>query len=255
MVVDSNTSGITIHHPAQDTVDYTQDPEDQRRPRSRLVPSKVGLSSSKEQASLLKVYAREGLRLSFDLTGDLLQDPVQHKAKKARTELGTQTMQTVQEQAAAVVVVTEAGGENLPGNGHLRANPNQPAGGEKPEADDNDANDANDDDDDDDKETGDSFTESGSAASLDHARNVVDSSSMTTLSDHTVTGSTADADACATTPEEEGEKEEEETSSVSLYASTIYFAETRTEQSMHDLCTETAFQQQVRMTSCMLVIC
>ncbi|KAG0236840.1 hypothetical protein B0O80DRAFT_492245 [Mortierella sp. GBAus27b] len=260
MVVDPITSGISIQHSVHDTVEYTQDPEDPRRHRSRLVPSKVGLSSKDKDhkdnpSSLLKVYAREGLRLSFDLTGDLLQDPVQPKTKKARTELGTristqQPTPTVAAAAAkqsAATVAKEKGGENLAGNGHLRAHPNQAAGDDKLDNDNMNMEEHHDDIDHDDKETmgGADSIESGSVASVsvDHTRNVVDNNSMTTLSD-TVTGSAADADACATAPEE-GEQDEEETSSVSLYASTIYFAETRTEQSMHDLCTETAFQQQL----------
>ncbi|KAF9962878.1 hypothetical protein BGZ65_007406, partial [Modicella reniformis] len=237
LVVDSTTSGITIHHPIQSTVEYTQDPEDQRRQRSRLVPSKVGSKELPSLPPLLKVHAREGLRLSFEFTGDLLQDPVQPKPKKARSELGTTAGQT-----PSAIVATEPGGENLlPSNGHLQPDHDQSAGDNKLDNDDNDNN-----DDDDDKETeADSYIESSSVVSFDHIRNVMDTSSITTLSVNTITGSGADADACVTTPEEGEEEEEEETSSVSLYASTIYFAETRTEQSMHDLCTEIAFQQQL----------
>ena len=44
------------------------------------------------------------------------------------------------------------------------------------------------------------------------------------------------AETCATTPE----------ATSTVYAPTIYFAETRTEQAMRDLCSEAVFQQQVQ---------
>ncbi|KAF9107727.1 hypothetical protein BGX27_008622 [Mortierella sp. AM989] len=189
LVVDHISSGASVKFPTPDAIEYVQDPEDSRQQRNSPTLSPNAAPTSKELPSLLlKVEAREGLRLSFELTGDLLNSVQPRQGARTGTEEPNldldkprQVLDHHQDQIA--------------------------------EAEDGDANKIN----------------IQNSAISEYHENAIDPS-LLEPPNNGVTG------LCATTPEE---------TPTGRYAPTIYFAETQTEQSMHDLCCEAAFQQQL----------
>ncbi|KAF8938116.1 hypothetical protein EDD21DRAFT_324425 [Dissophora ornata] len=207
MAVDLHSSEISIQTPSQDTVEYTQDPEDhQIQQRGKPAPSNLAPIIKDLPPLLLKIHAREGLRLSFVLTGNLL-DSVQPRLR-AQTEPGTTTDR-------------EAVSRGLEPNLDIEKHQDRTVDRKQ-------SIDASSVQDDKQKEP------RHRADSVDCRTNADDSDSIASLElvkKDTITSPSAET--CATTPE------------ATVYAPTIYFAETRTEQAMRNLCSETAFQQQL----------
>ncbi|KAF9178933.1 hypothetical protein BGZ50_007362 [Haplosporangium sp. Z 11] len=236
IAVDPTTQGITVESPMQDVdeqVEHIQDPEDYSQQSSSLptstatsvipttgpAPSTAGLVPSTKELPrvLLKVLARPGLRFSFELTGALLDQSHILPRQRARAAPGTEKQEN------------KFNPHKQYGRSHDQ---NQDQGQNQDDEEDGALKkDAIDDEDDathmkaDDKD--------GNALPTDKGC-VVTSTDTSTGSK---IGSNPGTDSSLSTPKD--------TALACLYAPTIYFAETRTEQAMRDLCTEAAFQEQL----------
>ncbi|KAF9345851.1 hypothetical protein BGX26_002670 [Mortierella sp. AD094] len=199
LAVDRTSSEVSIKFPIQDTMEYIQDPEDSRQRRNSPVSSNYVPTNKELPLLLLKIQAREGLRLSFELTGHILDSVQPRPGARTGTEepnfdLDKRQAQDYDQDHA----IRNEQHTTVPNDGDIIKQNVQ------------------------------------SIATFENRRNAVDPSPLPTLSDNEVTS--AGAGLCVTTPNE---------TSTGRYAPTIYFAETQTEQSMHDLCSEVAFQQQL----------
>ncbi|KAG0354891.1 hypothetical protein BGZ54_001436, partial [Gamsiella multidivaricata] len=232
MTMDPTSSGTSIQHPLQGTLEYTQDPEALWQQRKR--PASLNLASTLTSASttadtptptsmtkelsslLLKVHARESLRLSIELKGDLL-DPVRPRPRRTRTEPRTRAGNP--SATTASQTNPESGRRYQLGDIGRALTAAVPLTAEQT--------------------LGGKSSRSGSTVSGDYKM-----MSMGIFSESTITNSNDSA--CATTASEEDEAEDvEDGTATGVYAPRIYFAETSTEKAMHDLCSEAAFQQQL----------
>ncbi|KAG0314276.1 hypothetical protein BGZ99_008233 [Dissophora globulifera] len=209
LIVDPLSSGFSIHHPTPDTVEYTQDPENIRPQHTTSSDTSDQLNTSSTALRdfpplLLKIHAREGLRLSFELKGDVM-DSVQPRLI-LKTEPGTRTGILSREALEQDQLQIDQATERTRGDvAHTSSTPRRNSN------------------------PGVFLTDTTITGSEDE-------SFMTALAGIT----SLSGDACATTPEQVST-----TSTSTLHAPTIYFVETQTEQAMHALCSETAFQQQL----------
>ncbi|KAI1320005.1 hypothetical protein EDD11_002336 [Mortierella claussenii] len=211
LTVDLASSEISLHYPAQDTMEYVQDPECNRLGRTSstspissaaaaavtsLQPQQGQMASKELPALLLKVYARDGLTFSFELMGSLL-DPVQSRQGQTRTRRWTP-----QEGSNLDTTV-----DQKPQDSGLEQNVHR------------------------------------ISSQLSEQGQRVDQSNTNSLAaaplQNLIAGPNTGGPYGTALVELQDEDMEE------AYAPTIYFAETRTEQSMYDLCSEEAFQQQL----------
>ncbi|KAG0003665.1 hypothetical protein BGZ79_000287 [Entomortierella chlamydospora] len=194
LAVDQTSSEVSIKFPIQDTMEYIQDPEDSRQRRNSPVSSDSMPANKELPLLLLKIQAREGLRLSFELTGHILDSVQPWPGAQTGTEEPNLDLDKCQAQ--------DCDQDHAIGKEQHTTGPN-----------DRDLIRQN----------------LQSIATLENRGNAI-----LTPSDNEVTSTNA-GPCVTTTPNEISTKR---------YAPTIYFAETQTEQSMHDLCSEIAFQQQ-----------
>ncbi|KAG0020223.1 hypothetical protein BGZ80_004584 [Entomortierella chlamydospora] len=195
LAVDQTSSEVSIKFPIQDTMEYIQDPEDSRQRRNSPVSSDSMPANKELPLLLLKIQAREGLRLSFELTGHILDSVQPWPGAQTGTEEPNLDLDKCQAQ--------DCDQDHAIGKEQHTTGPN-----------DRDLIRQN----------------LQSIATLENRGNAI-----LTPSDNEVTSTNA-GPCVTTTPNEISTKR---------YAPTIYFAETQTEQSMHDLCSEIAFQQQL----------
>ncbi|KAF8961335.1 hypothetical protein BGZ46_001373 [Entomortierella lignicola] len=200
LIVDRASSEVSVKSSFHDSMEYIQDPENALLRRNNPLSFNPTSSTSKELPPLLlKIQAREGLRLLFELTGDLLDSvqpspEAQTGADEPNSDLNKQNDHDLHQAIEKEEQITRAEDEDI----------------NKAEA-------------------------WSITASSQYQRNVLDPSSpLPVLSQNEVTG--VSTSTSASTPDK---------TSTGSYTPTIYFAETQTEQSMHDLCSEDAFQQQL----------
>ncbi|KAG0250831.1 hypothetical protein BG011_008054 [Mortierella polycephala] len=230
IVMDSTTQGITIESPTQDVdeqAEHIQDPEDYAQ-QSSSSPASTATSVTSAAGPvpvtkelprvLLKVLARPGLRFSFELAGALLDQSQMLPRQRAQTAPGTEKQEN-------------------------KFNPHKQYGRSYDQNQDQDQNQDDEQDgslktdgieDEDDEAHTKADDKDGNA--LPTAKGRVVTSTDTSTGSRIGSNSGTDS-SLSTTPED--------TTLTCLYAPTIYFAETRTEQAMRDLCTESAFQEQL----------
>ncbi|KAF9988912.1 hypothetical protein BGZ75_008206 [Mortierella antarctica] len=274
MVVDPVSSAISIQHPGavqdQPQPDYIRDPES--RPRHSL--SSLSGSSKDPPRMLLKVKAREGLRLSFDLAGDIL-DSIQ-----PQLQLQPDNEQLDQEPgngATARNLIHHDREHGLDHEQDRRESPEQyvlpHTEVEHDDDEDDDDEDDNEDDNEDDQASTNTHTDTHTNIDSDiddkDAKAIEPPFLEHMNSDENDRGTAsitaADKQTVITSPDTgtgrrpgswSDTRTDTSTSGASIaapedapltliYAPTIYFAETRSEQAMHDLCGESAFQQQL----------
>ncbi|KAG0199866.1 hypothetical protein BGX28_006916 [Mortierella sp. GBA30] len=264
MVVDPVSSAISIQHSST-----TQNPPQQeyhRDPESRPRPSLSSLSSSnKEQPrSLLKIKAREGLRLSFELGGDILNsaqpkaddeypDEEERNGSSGRTNLNPNISQDIEHGLDQEYDQRESPERHVPHTGTGTGTETETETEIDEDEDDEDEDEDVFVDAEGDSELDDDSNEKhnkGRALPVSHMNSEDATANKQTLitstSTGTVTGARAGTESITTTTATgTGATTPEDRLLTLIYAPTIYFAETRSEQAMHDLCGEAAFQQQL----------